>query len=220
MSCVAKSGCARTQLSAPARPVRVKSACTPPSRFPSGFSTNLASRTGPSSVMNDGTRSLPPSLLANATWGLGTLPNGGVPNCWFGLLPPSAGWIWQPPQLSRFILGPRPFPTGSTSANSPAPAVKNAAWFVVKSRKALPAPASPPRTPGSRAAQESSEDPTGSTEAAGSVRSRNKAAIAAVRISDATCVAFMFYLPLAASELVLRLHDTYTLLNPQSVISA
>jgi len=30
----------------------------------------------------------------------------------------------------------------------------------------------------------------------------------------------MFYLPLAASELVLRLHDTYTLLNPQSVISA
>ena len=213
MSWVAKSGCARAQLSDPARPVRVKSACTPPSRVASGFSTNLASRTGPSSVMNDGTRSLPPSLLANATWGLGTLPNGGVPNCGFGLVPPSAGWIWQPPQLSRFIRGPRPSATASTSAKSSAPALKNAPWFAVKSRNALPAPASPSRTPGSRA--------EGSTEDAGSVRSRNKAAIDAVRISDATCVAFIFSAPCArCGESRLEIHAKFALLNPQSVISA
>ena len=45
---VAKSGCAIEQPSAPGRPVMVKSACTPPSGVPSGFRTNLASRTGPS----------------------------------------------------------------------------------------------------------------------------------------------------------------------------
>src|SRR5712691_230773 len=34
-----------------------------------------------------------------------------------GLDPPSAGWIWQPPQESRLKRGPSPSSTASTSEN-------------------------------------------------------------------------------------------------------
>ena len=86
-SCVAKSGCASVQgpggeTFAPVRPVMVKIACTPPSAVPSGFFTNRASRTGPFSRMKEGTLSVPPFFVANATWGFTN-----------GLVPPSAGWM-------------------------------------------------------------------------------------------------------------------------------
>ncbi len=80
-SCAAKSGCASVQPPASARPVMVKSACTPPSAVLSGLLTKRASRTGPFAAMNDGTVSVPPSLLAKATCGFTN-----------GLVPPIAGW--------------------------------------------------------------------------------------------------------------------------------
>src|SRR6266516_2238140 len=105
-----KSGCASAHPGASARPAIVNRSWTPPSGVPSAFFTNLASRTGPFGVMNDGTVLLAPSALANATWGFTG-----------GLDPPSAGCRWQPPQLPRFIVGPRPSPASSSSANSSVP---------------------------------------------------------------------------------------------------
>src|SRR4029450_4332697 len=80
---------------------------------------------------------------------------GGFPG---GLVPPSAGWRWQPPQLPRFIVGPRPSATSSSSANSSLPALKNASSVLVSPAMGAPAPAAPPRTPGSRAADDGSPE--------------------------------------------------------------
>src|SRR5207247_11398594 len=55
----------------------------------------------------------------------------------------------SPAQLSRFLLGPWPCGTLSSSANSAAPAVKTAAWVPLQPSSCPPAPAAPPRTPGS-----------------------------------------------------------------------
>ena len=81
----AKSGCAMAQPGASARPVMTKRSCTPPSGVPSGFFTKRASRTGPLSVMNDGILFFAPFNVATAICGLTA-----------GLVPPTAGWRWQP----------------------------------------------------------------------------------------------------------------------------
>ena len=78
-SSVAKSGCGIAHAPAPSLPVMVKSACTPPSGEPSRLRTNLASRTGPFALMNNGTPS-PRPCVANRNCGLSD-----------GLEPPSAG---------------------------------------------------------------------------------------------------------------------------------
>src|SRR5262245_37264556 len=90
--------------------------------------------------MNDGMALVAPALLANAIWGFTG-----------GLVPPTAGCRWQPPQLSRFIVGPRPSGTVSSSTKSSLPASKNAISFCVSPAIAPPAPAAPSRTPGSLA---------------------------------------------------------------------
>src|SRR5205809_2719214 len=140
-----KSGCASAHPGASERPAIVNRSWTPPSGVPSAFFTNLASRTGPFGAMNDGTVLVAPSALANSTWGFTG-----------GLDPPSAGCRWQPPQLPRFIVGPRPSPASSSSANSSVPALKNANSVLVSPAMGAPAPAAPPRTPGSRAAEDES----------------------------------------------------------------
>src|SRR5262245_13639337 len=145
-TCASKSSCLALQVLAlpveSTRPLITNKACTPPSGEPSGFFTKRASRTGPFALIKAGTVSVPPSLLANATWGLTD-----------GLDPPAAGWIWQPPQLSRFILGPRPSGTSSGALKSSLPWLKNASWFAVNPDSGLPEAAAPPRTPGSWAAK-------------------------------------------------------------------
>jgi hypothetical protein len=112
---VAKSGCVREQAAAPVLPLIVKIACTPPSGVSSAFRTKRTSRTGPFSVRNDSTLSRPPFCVANATCGLTA-----------GLVPPTAGCAWQPPQLSRFIRGPSPSATCSAPSKSALPALKYA----------------------------------------------------------------------------------------------
>src|SRR5437867_10775434 len=146
-SSFSKSGCASTHPGASERPAIVNRSWTPPSGVPSAFFTNLASRTGPFAVMNDGTVLVAPSASANATWGFTG-----------GLDPPSAGCRWQPPQLPRFIVGPRPSPDSSSSANSSVPSLKNSSSVLVSPAMGAPAPAAPPRTPGSRAAEDGSAE--------------------------------------------------------------
>src|SRR4029077_19029862 len=124
-------------------PVMVNRSWTPPSGVPSGFFTNPASRTGPFAVMNDGTELAAPFRVANATWGFT-----GV------LVPPTAGCKWQPAQLPRFIVGPRPSATSSSSTNSSLPALKKASSVLVSPARGAPAPAAPLRSPGSRAADD------------------------------------------------------------------
>src|SRR5215467_3996986 len=131
--CAAKGGWASVQPVAPVRPVIVKIACTPPSGVPSGFLTKRTSRTGPFAERNAGTISVPPSRLANATCGFVA-----------GELPPTAGAAWQPPQLSRFILGPRPSGTSSAVLKAVWPALKNAVCPALRPGSGLPAPAAPP----------------------------------------------------------------------------
>src|SRR5882672_2711831 len=122
---------------APVRPLMVKIACTPPSGEPSEFFTNLASRTGPFARRNDGAVSVPPSRPAKAICGFTA-----------GAVPPTAGCAWQPPQLSRFILGPSPSGTSSAVTNSVLPVLKYSNWPAVRPGSGSPALA-PPRTPGS-----------------------------------------------------------------------
>src|SRR5438309_10776424 len=95
--------------------------------------------------MNDGAAWVAPFAVANATWGVTA-----------GLVPPTAGCIWQPPQLPRFIVGPRPSLTSSSSWNSSRPAWKNASSALVSPEMGAPAPGAPPRTSGSRAAGDES----------------------------------------------------------------
>src|SRR6267143_2191921 len=145
-SCASKSGCPSAHPGASARPAIVNKAWTPPSRVPSGFLTNLASRTGPSAWMNGGMRLVAPFEFANATWGLAN-----------GLVPPVAGCAWQPAQLSRFIVGPRPSSMLSTCSNSSLPTWKNASSAALRPAIGSPASEVPKRTPGSLAIG-SSED--------------------------------------------------------------
>src|SRR5262245_13550153 len=107
---------------------------------------NRTSRTGPSADRKDGTRSRPPLAVAKATCGLTA-----------GLVPPIAGCAWQPPQPSRFIVGPRPSSTSSASLKSSRPCSKNLCSLAVRPAIASPAPAGPKRTPGSRALVENEE---------------------------------------------------------------
>src|SRR5216684_2136545 len=152
------------------------SRCVRPSGVPSAFFTNLASRTGPFGVINDGTVLVAPFTAANATWGFTA-----------GLVPPTAGCKWQPPQLPRFIVGPRPSATVSSSSKSSLPALKNASSVLVSPAMGAPAPAAPPRTPGSLAAEdESSEDGISS-------RKRKKAMTTSTKISAIT--AFLIATP-------------------------
>src|SRR5216684_7122443 len=175
-SSFSKSGCASTHPGASARPAIVKRSWTPPSGVPSAFFTNLASRTGPFGVINDGTVLVAPFTVANATWGFTA-----------GLVPPTAGCKWQPPQLPRFIVGPRPSATVSFSSKSSLPALKNASSVLVSPAMGAPAPAAPPRTPGSLAAEdESSEDGISS-------RKRKKAMTTSTKISVIT--AFLIATP-------------------------
>src|SRR5262245_35674041 len=139
-SSLSKSGCRSPQPGASDRPAMVKRSCTPPSGVPSALRTNRASRTGPFRATNDGMALVAPALFANAIWGFTG-----------GLVPPTAGCRWQPPQLSRFIIGPRPSRTVSSSTKSSLPASKNASSLFISPAIAPPAPAAPPRTPGSLA---------------------------------------------------------------------
>ena len=139
-SSVAKSGWLTLQPGASVRPVIVNRPCTPPSGEPSALRTKRASRTGPFALRNDGSLLVAWLSFANATCGF-TL----------GLVPPIAGCEWQPPQLSRFIVGPRPPATSSTSLKSSLLTSKAASWVGVKPDNALPASAPTVRGPGSLA---------------------------------------------------------------------
>src|SRR5262245_10184150 len=137
---VAKSGWPTLQFGTSAWPLIVNSACTPPSGVPSALRTNRASRTGPLRRTNEGTRLAMPFLVANATCGLTA-----------GLVPPTAGCAWQPPQLSRFIVGPKPSSTSSASLKSSLPATKAAICAGVNPANGAPEAAVPVLGPGSRA---------------------------------------------------------------------
>src|SRR6267154_6284253 len=167
-----KSGCASAQPGASARPAIVNRSWTPPSFVPSAFFTNLASRTGPFSVTNEGTLLVAPFAAANATCGFSA-----------GLVPPTAGCKWQPAQLSRFIAGPRPSATFSTSSKSSLPALNDASSVRVRPTIGAPAPAVPPRIPGSRAAEDESSGSGNS--------SRKTTNPMAASISSATTTFFM-----------------------------
>src|SRR6266849_4442412 len=97
--------------------------------------------------------------------------------------------MWHPPQLSRFILGPRPSGTFSTSAKSTAPAVKNAAWVVLNPASCPPAPAAPPRTPGSSALKVQLPPPH--CDEAISIWKKNRHATAAANDSGTTSLRFI-----------------------------
>src|SRR5882672_552059 len=123
--------------------------------------------------MNEGTLSVPPSFAANATCGFTN-----------GLVPPSAGCMWHPPQLSRFILGPRPSSTSSAEAKSVAPEAKNRAWFGLNPASCPPASELPPRTPGSLALKV--DPPPPHCEEAISIWKKNKAATDPAKDSGTT----------------------------------
>jgi hypothetical protein len=114
-SACAKFGCAREHVPASVRPAIVYKSCTPPSAGPNFFPfvvTNRASRTGPASVMKEGTMLVAPSRVARPTCGLGIGVCGLVRP---GLLPPMAGYPWHIAQLLPLNAGPRPFPFSSVS---------------------------------------------------------------------------------------------------------
>src|SRR5580765_6040570 len=153
----AKLGCVILQAPASTRPVMVYRSSTPPfGLFTSGLPAALkkngkrASRTGPVAVMNDGTVLRAPSNVAWATCGLVA-----------GLVPPTAGAAWQAAQLLELKRGPRPEPsspatvpeTESTSAKVSSASLKKArlpaGLFAATEASGPPAPAAPPRTPGS-----------------------------------------------------------------------
>ena len=92
--------------------------------------------------MNGGSESLPPSLLVNAACGLSA-----------GLDPPTSGCRWHPPQLSRFIRGPRPSATSSAALNSSFAELKYSFSAFVSPGNGCPAPGGPPRGPGSFASR-------------------------------------------------------------------
>src|SRR5713101_1541046 len=65
-----KSGWARTHPGASVRPAMVNRSWTPTSRVRSALNLNRASRTGPLSVMKEGTTFFAPAFVATAIWGL------------------------------------------------------------------------------------------------------------------------------------------------------
>src|SRR5882762_4082612 len=104
----------------------------------------MAQPTGPFAVMKEGTVFPGATVEALASWGLMA-----------GLVPPRAGWMWQPPQESRLKRGPSPSATASTCENCGIP------WLLKKSSSpgvrppiAVPPPAAPPRGPGSDCAKQ------------------------------------------------------------------
>src|SRR6267143_927350 len=101
---------------------------------------NRTSRTGPLGVRKAGTVLPGAIMLARTTWGLFV----------GGLDPPTAGDIWHPAQESRLNLGPKPSATASTCVNWDKPGLmKNAPSPCVSLASGWPAPAEPPRIPGS-----------------------------------------------------------------------
>jgi len=85
--CRAKSGCFNTHPFASLRPAIVYKPCTSPSSAPSAdrsadpsaLRTNLATRTGPLAVMNEGTELVAPSSVAKATADSHAAPRVGRP---------------------------------------------------------------------------------------------------------------------------------------------
>ena len=143
---VSKSGCLRAQPGASLRPAIVNSAWTLPSGLPSGLVTNLASRIGPVRERNDRMMFASPATIALSNCGLRS-----------GLLPPLPGVAWQPPQFSRLKDGPRPVASASRMLpstecdvlKSSAPSVNADSCPAVRPGSGSPAPAGPPRGPGS-----------------------------------------------------------------------
>src|SRR2546428_2338637 len=137
-----KLGCAMSQPAASLRPVMAKRSCTPPSLVPSGLRLKRASRTGPFCVMNHGTTFFAPLRVAMAISGFRA-----------GLDPPAAGCEWQEKHWFELKRGPSPLlvppVTTSISANLTNPSLKNAVSSAVRPGRGAPAPAAPPRTPGS-----------------------------------------------------------------------
>ena len=109
---------------------------------PVGLRLNRASRIGPFCVMNQGTVFFAPFKVATSIWGFRA-----------GLDPPAFGCEWQERHWFELKRGPRPLfaplVTTSTSANLASPSWKNAASSAVRPLSGVPAPAGPPRTPGS-----------------------------------------------------------------------
>src|SRR5579859_3157217 len=143
------------QVPASERPVIVYRSSTPPLgalvlTVPLELKKNgkRASRTGPELVMKEGKVFRAPSAVASATCGLSA-----------GLVPPTAGWAWQAAQLRELYRGPRPLPasmvpeTESTSLKRSRPSLKKSRMVVgllaATEVRGWPAPAGPPRTPGS-----------------------------------------------------------------------
>jgi len=140
-----KSGWAMLQPGASVRPVTTKRLCTSPSLTPLALRLNRASRTGPFCVMNHGTVFFAPFKVATAIKGFCA-----------GLDPPAAGCEWQERHWLELKRGPsplfEPLVTTSTSANLACPSWKNAVSSAMSPFSGVPAPAGPPRTPGSTGA--------------------------------------------------------------------
>src|SRR5205085_5884245 len=110
-----------------------------PSRVtPSAWNLKRASRTGPLDCTKNGGVLCAPAAVAMATSGLIA-----------GLVPPVAGCAWHPPHESRLKRAPSPSGTVSCSSKSAFPSLKNSSWPAVRPASGAPAPAAPPRTPGS-----------------------------------------------------------------------
>ena len=139
-----KLGWAMAQPAASLRPVMTKRLCTSPSPVPFGFRLKRASRMGPFCVMNHGTTFFAPLRVAIPIRGFRA-----------GLDPPPAGCAWQDKHWFELKRGPSPLllppVTTSMSANLASPSEKNALSSAVRPCRGLPAPAAPPRTPGSLA---------------------------------------------------------------------
>src|SRR5215469_8542253 len=123
------------------RPVITNRSCTLPLLTPS-LVWKRASRIGPLGAMNHGTAFFAPLSVATAIRGF-----------WAGLVPPILGCEWQEKHWLELKRGPSPLfepPwTASIAANLTWPSRKNVVSSAVRPANAPPAPAGPPRTPGS-----------------------------------------------------------------------
>src|SRR5437879_86465 len=139
-----KLSCAMLQPTASLRPVITNRSWTLPSAVPSGCCLKRASRIGPAAVMNQGTTFFAPVRVATAISGLEA-----------GLVPPGPGCKWQPRHWFELKRGPRPLwsapVTVLTSAKRVRPSLKNVVSSAARPFSGPPAPAAPPRTPGSTA---------------------------------------------------------------------
>src|SRR4029077_3882674 len=141
---VRKSGGAMLHPGPSVLPVITNRLCTEPPLTPLLF-LNRASRTGPFCVMNHGTVFFAPFKVATTIKGFCA-----------GLDPTSSGCAWQEKHGLELKRGPRPLfeplVTDSISANFACPSWKNAVSSAVRPFSGVPAPAGPPRTPGSTGA--------------------------------------------------------------------